>query len=92
MTQQVVVDPTLAQRLRWHRQDDHVGGGHRASHEEVAQPSMVLLRIRNSGLGSIRRADVRRPLTFTFPGRVVKEFTVTDCRGVSRRRKAQPRH
>jgi phosphate transport system substrate-binding protein len=53
-------------------------------HEEVAQPSMVLLRIRNSGLGSISRADVRRPLTFTFPGRVVKEFTVTDCHGVSR--------
>jgi ABC-type phosphate transport system substrate-binding protein len=53
-------------------------------HEEVVQPSMVLLRIRNSGLGSIRRADVRQPLTFTFPGRAVKEFTVTDCHGVSR--------
>lgn len=53
-------------------------------HEEVAQPSMVLLRIRNSGLGNVGRADVRRPLTFTFPGRVVKEFTVTDCHGVSR--------
>jgi ABC-type phosphate transport system substrate-binding protein len=53
-------------------------------HEDVAQPSMVLLRIRNSGLGRIRLTDVRRPLTFTFPGRVVKEFTVTDCRGVSR--------
>jgi phosphate transport system substrate-binding protein len=53
-------------------------------HEDVAQPSVVLLRIRNSGLGRIRLADVRRPLTFTFPGRVVKEFTVTDCRGVSR--------
>jgi phosphate transport system substrate-binding protein len=53
-------------------------------HEEVAQPSLVLLRIRNSGLRSIGQADVRGPLTFTFPGRVVKEFTVTDCRGVSR--------
>lgn len=53
-------------------------------HEEVEQPSMVLLRIRNSGLGSIRRADVRQPLSFVFPGRVVKEFTVTDCHGVSR--------
>ena len=53
-------------------------------HEEVAQPSLVLLRIRNSGLRSISQADVRRPLTFTFPGRVVKEFTVTDCRDVSR--------
>ncbi|HEY6495209.1 MAG TPA: substrate-binding domain-containing protein [Trebonia sp.] len=53
-------------------------------HEEVAHPSMVLLRIRNSGLGSIRRGDVRQPLTFTFPGRAVKEFTVTDCHGVNR--------
>ena len=44
----------------------------------------MLLRVRNSGLGQVRLADVRRPLTFTFPGRVVKEFTVTDCRGVSR--------
>jgi hypothetical protein len=53
-------------------------------HEEVAQPSMVLLRIRNSGFRSISRADMRRPLTFTFPGRAVKEFTITDCRGVLR--------
>jgi phosphate transport system substrate-binding protein len=53
-------------------------------HEEVAQPTLVLLRIRNSGLRSISPADVRQPLTFTFPGRVVKEFTVTDCRSVSR--------
>jgi ABC-type phosphate transport system substrate-binding protein len=55
------------------------------SHGDVAQPSLVLLRIRNSGLGRIGLMDVKRPLTFTFPGRVVKEFTVTDCRGVSRR-------
>jgi len=53
-------------------------------HEEVAQPSLVLLRIRNSGFRSISQADMRRPMTFTFPGRVVKEFTVTDCHGVSR--------
>jgi len=53
-------------------------------HEDVPEPSLVLLRIRNSGLGKVRLADVRRPLTFTFPGRVVKEFTITDCRGVSR--------
>src|ERR1700722_637916 len=53
-------------------------------HEEVAQPSLVLVRLKNSGLLNISRADVRRPLTFTFPGRVIKEFTVTDCRGVSR--------
>lgn len=53
-------------------------------HEDVAAPSLVLLRIRNSGLGRIRLTDVKRPLTFSFPGRVVREFTVTDCRGVSR--------
>lgn len=53
-------------------------------HEDVPEPSLVLLRVRNSGLGKVRLADVRRPLTFTFPGRVVKEFTITDCRGVSR--------
>jgi ABC-type phosphate transport system substrate-binding protein len=52
--------------------------------EEVAQPSLVLLRIRNSGFRSISPSDMRRPITFTFPGRVVKEFTVTDCRGVTR--------
>jgi phosphate transport system substrate-binding protein len=54
------------------------------NHEEVANPSLVLLRISNSGLRAIAKADVRRPLTFTFPDRAVKEFTVTDCRGVSR--------
>jgi phosphate transport system substrate-binding protein len=54
------------------------------NHEEVASPSLVLLRISNSGLRAIAKADVRRPLTFSFPDRVVKEFTVTDCRGVSR--------
>ena len=53
-------------------------------HDAVAQPSLVLLRIRNSGFRNIGRADMRSPLTFTFPGRVVKEFTVTDCRRVSR--------
>jgi ABC-type phosphate transport system substrate-binding protein len=53
-------------------------------HDEVAQPSLVLLRIRNSGFLNIGKADMRSPLTFTFPGRVVKEFTVTDCRRVNR--------
>jgi phosphate transport system substrate-binding protein len=51
---------------------------------EVPDPSLVLLRVRNSGFASIRDADIRRPITFTFPGREVKEFTVTDCRKVSR--------
>jgi phosphate transport system substrate-binding protein len=48
---------------------------------EVAQPSLVLLRVRNSGLGTIREAGIRRPVTFTFPGRDVVEYAVTDCRG-----------
>ena len=55
-----------------------------ARHQEVADPSMVLLRVRNSGFASIGEADIRRPITFTFPHREVREFTVTDCRGVAR--------
>jgi phosphate transport system substrate-binding protein len=55
-----------------------------ARHEEVAQPSLVLLRVRNSGFTSIGAAGVRRAITFTFPGREVKEFTVTDCHRVTR--------
>src|SRR6185437_7615996 len=53
-----------------------------ARHQEVADPSLVLLRVKNSGFASIGEADIRRPITFTFPGREVREFTVTDCRGV----------
>jgi ABC-type phosphate transport system substrate-binding protein len=52
--------------------------------EEVANPSLVLLRVRNSGLTTVREADIRRTITFTFPGRQVKEVTVSDCRGVTR--------
>ncbi|HEY0933606.1 MAG TPA: substrate-binding domain-containing protein [Trebonia sp.] len=59
-------------------------------HDEVAQPSLVLLRIRNSGFRAISQADVQQPLTLTFPGRVVKEFTVTDCRGVARQQIQPP--
>jgi phosphate transport system substrate-binding protein len=55
-----------------------------AQHQEVENPSLVLLRVRNSGLTSVREADIRRPITFTFPDREVKEFSVTDCRGVTR--------
>jgi len=54
-----------------------------ARHQEVADPSLVLLRVKNSGFASISEADIRRPITFTFPGREVREFTVTDCRGVA---------
>jgi phosphate transport system substrate-binding protein len=53
-----------------------------AAHQEVEDPSLVLLRVRNSGFTTVREADIRRPITFTFPGREVKEFTVTECRGV----------
>ncbi len=55
-----------------------------SQHEGVTQPSLVLLRIRNSGFRSITAADMRKPLAFAFPGRSIKEFTVTDCRGVTR--------
>jgi phosphate transport system substrate-binding protein len=55
-----------------------------AHHQEVTFPSLVLLRVRNSGFASVSTADIRRPITFTFPGREVKEFAVTDCRGVTR--------
>lgn len=55
-----------------------------AYHEEVAEPSLVLLRVRNSGLRTIGEADIRRPITITFPGRQVREVTVTDCHGVTR--------
>jgi phosphate transport system substrate-binding protein len=55
-----------------------------AGHQEVPDPSLVLLRVRNSGFTTVREADMRRPITFTFPGREVREFTVTDCRRVSR--------
>jgi phosphate transport system substrate-binding protein len=48
---------------------------------EVALPSLVMLRVRNSGFTSISQAAIRRPLTFTFPGRNVVEYAVTDCRG-----------
>src|ERR1700753_2011360 len=40
-------------------------------HDTVEQPSLVLLRIRNSGFRSVSPPDMKRPLTFTFPGRVV---------------------
>jgi phosphate transport system substrate-binding protein len=55
-----------------------------AHQEEVAHPSLVLLRVKNVGFANISRADIRRPVTFTFPGRDVKEFTVSECHGVSR--------
>jgi len=48
---------------------------------EVPQPSLVLLRVRNSGLSALRVTGIRRPVTFTFPGRDVVEYAVTECRG-----------
>ena len=53
------------------------------NHREVARPSLVLLRVRNAGVMAISQAGVRRPITFTFPGRDVVEYAVTDCRGVT---------
>ena len=53
-------------------------------HREVVLPSLVQLRVRNSGLSAISRTRLRRPVTFTFPGREVVEIAVVDLRGVSR--------
>jgi phosphate transport system substrate-binding protein len=61
-----------------------------AHRQEVALSSLVLLRVRNSGFTSVSTADIRRPITFTFPGREVKEFAVTECRGVTREMIQQP--
>jgi phosphate transport system substrate-binding protein len=55
-----------------------------AHQEEVPEPSMVLLRVKNTGFANVDPDNIRRPLTFTFPDRQVKEFTVTECRGVDR--------
>jgi ABC-type phosphate transport system substrate-binding protein len=50
---------------------------------EVPLPSLVLLRVRNTGFTTIRKVGIRRPITFTFPGRDVVEYAVTDCRGIA---------
>lgn len=55
-----------------------------AEGHEVVEPSLVLLRVRNSGFAAISKAAMRRPLMFTFPDREVQEFTVTERRGVAR--------
>jgi len=52
--------------------------------QEVLDPSLVLVRIRNTGLTAVTAAGVRRPITLTFPSRDVVEYAVTDCRGISR--------
>jgi hypothetical protein len=44
-----------------------------ARHQEVADPPLVLLRVKNSGFASVGEADIRRPITFTFPGREVPD-------------------
>ena len=49
--------------------------------QEVADPSLVLVRIRNTGLTAVAAAGIRRPVTLTFPSRDVIEYAVTDCRG-----------
>jgi phosphate transport system substrate-binding protein len=51
--------------------------------QEVVLPSLVLVRIRNTGLTAVAAAGTRRPITFTFPDRDVVEYAVTDCRGIS---------
>ena len=45
----------------------------------------VLLRIRNSGRVTISGAEFSTPLTFTFPGREVRDVAVIDGAGDARR-------
>lgn len=59
-------------------------------HREVVLPSLVQLRVRNSGLSAISKTRVRRPVTFTFPGRDVVEYAVVDLRGISKDEIAPP--
>jgi ABC-type phosphate transport system substrate-binding protein len=48
---------------------------------EVQVPWLVLLRIRNSGRVTISGKEFNTPLTFTFPGREVRDVTVIDGAG-----------
>ncbi len=70
--------PKEARRIEtWGDGNIHLDG------EEVSDPSLVLLRIRNAGLINIGKNDIRRPLMFTFPGRVVRDLAVREARGVT---------
>jgi ABC-type phosphate transport system substrate-binding protein len=53
-------------------------------HREIILPSLVQLRVRNSGLTAISKARTRRPVSFTFPGRDVVEYAIVDLRGISK--------
>ena len=48
---------------------------------EVEVPWLVLLRIRNSGRVTISGNEFNTPLTFTFPGREVRDMAVIDGAG-----------
>ena len=48
---------------------------------EVEVPWLVLLRIRNSGRVTISGREFNTPLTFTFPGREVRDVAVIDGAG-----------
>jgi phosphate transport system substrate-binding protein len=48
---------------------------------EVEVPWLVLLRIRNSGRVTISGKEFNTPLTFTFPGREVRDVAVIDGAG-----------
>ena len=70
------------------RQGERLSGGWvpwtvLVNRQEVANPSLVLVRIRNTGLTAVAATGIRRPVTLTFPNRDVIEYAVTDCRGIS---------
>jgi hypothetical protein len=48
---------------------------------EVEVPWLVLLRIRNSGRVTINGKEFNTPVTFTFPGREVRDMAVIDGAG-----------
>jgi phosphate transport system substrate-binding protein len=52
---------------------------HDRGHQPITDPSMVVLRIANTGDTEIEEGDYLRPLTFTFGGRTVKTVDVTEA-------------
>jgi ABC-type phosphate transport system substrate-binding protein len=49
--------------------------------EEVEDPSLVLLRLRNAGLVEIADEDFTSVLEFSFPGRQIRGSDIIECNG-----------
>jgi phosphate transport system substrate-binding protein len=49
--------------------------------DEVPDPSLVLLRLRNAGLVEISDDDFTSVLEFSFPGRQIRGSDIIDCNG-----------